>query len=161
MKTKYLLLTICLLISSMMYSQNNTYNNLFDKYENEDGVTVVSISKAMFQMMSGNVNTGHVDIKNIVPKIESMLLITSNKIDIKEKMSTDFKSFINKNKDYEELMRVKDGKSHITFNIKKNKDNISELIMLINDEEDFVAIQILGNFTLDDIQEIAKNKEIQ
>lgn len=157
MKAKYILLMICLLGSSLIHAQNSTFENLFDKYENEDDVTVVSISKAMFRMMPGNINTGNVDIKNIIPKIESMLIITSDKTKMKEKMHSEFKSLINKNKDYEELMRVKDGKSNITFNAKKKGDIISELVMLINDEEDFVAIQILGNFTLDDIQEIAKD----
>lgn len=161
MKTRYLLLIICLLGSSLIYAQNNTFNNLFDKYENEDNVTVISISKAMFRMIPGNINTGNVDIQNIVPKIESMLIITSDKASLKEKMHSDFKSLTNKNKDYEELIRIKDKKSNITFNAKKKGDMIHELVMLINDEKDFVAIQILGNFTLNDIQEIAKDKDIQ
>jgi vacuolar-type H+-ATPase subunit F/Vma7 len=161
MKAKYLLLIICLFSSSLIYAQNNTFNNLFDKYENEDDVTVISISKAMFKMIPGNINTGNVDIKNIVPKIESMLIITSEKAGIKEKMNSEFKSLINQNKNYEELMRVKSGKSNITFNAKKKGDIINELVMLINDEKDFVAIQISGNFTLDDIQKIAKDTETQ
>jgi len=158
MKIKYLLLIVCLLSNSIIYSQNYSFKNLFDKYENEDDVTIVSISKAMFKMIPGNISTGNVDIKNIVPKIESMLIITSKKSHIKEKMASEFNSLIYKNKDYEELMRIKDGKTIVTFNSKKQGDTIRELIMLINDEKDFVAIQILGNFTLDDIQQITKDK---
>ncbi len=160
MKAKYLLLIICIFSSSLIYAQNS-FNNLFDKYENEDDVTVISISKAMFKMIPGNINTGNIDIKNIVPKIESMLIITSEKAGIREKMSSEFKSLINQNKNYEELMRVKSGKSNIIFNAKKKGDIINELVMLINDEKDFVAIQISGNFTLDDIQKIAKDTETQ
>ena len=156
MKIKYLLLTICLLSCSITYAQNNTFKSLFDKYENEDDVTIVSISKAMFKMIPGNIKTGNVDIQNIVPKIESLLLITSDKSKMKEKMALEFKSTIDKNKDYEELMRVRDGKSNVIFNAKKKGDIIIELVILINDESDFVAIQILGNFTLEDIQNISK-----
>ncbi|MDR0575325.1 MAG: DUF4252 domain-containing protein [Tannerella sp.] len=161
MKAKYLLLIICFLSSSLIYAQNNAFNNLFDKYENEDDVTVISISKAMFKMIPDNINTGNVDIKNIVPKIESLLIITSEKAGIKEKLNSEFKSLIDKNKNYEELMRIKSGKSNITFNTKKKDNIINELVMLINDEKNFVAIQILGNFTLDDVQKIAKNTEVQ
>jgi vacuolar-type H+-ATPase subunit F/Vma7 len=160
MKTKSLLLIIYLLCGSIVYAQSSTINKLFDKYENEDDITVVSISKAMFKMIPDNV-TGDINIKNIVHKIESMRIITSDKTNLKEKMNSEFKSFINNDKDYEELMRVKDGKSNITFNAKKKGDILSELIMLINNEKDFVAIQISGNFTLDDIQDIAKDKKTQ
>ncbi|MDR0743445.1 MAG: DUF4252 domain-containing protein [Tannerella sp.] len=161
MKTKSLLLMICLLCNSIIYAQSSTINKLFDKYENEDDITVISISKAMFKMIPENINTGDVNIKNIIHKIESMRIITSNNANLKEKMSSEFKSSVNGNKDYEELMRVKDGKSNITFNARKKGDIINELIMLINGEDSFVAIQITGNFTLNDIQEIVKEKNTQ
>lgn len=161
MKTKSLLLMICLLCNSIIYAQSSTINKLFDKYENEDDITVISISKAMFKMIPENINTGDVNIKNIIHKIESMRIITSNNANLKEKMSSEFKSSVNGNKDYEELMRVKDGKSNITFNARKKGDIINELIMLINGEDNFVAIQITGNFTLNDIQEIVKEKNTQ
>ena len=157
MKLKYLLLIFCLLNSSVIFAQT-TFKSLFDKYEAEDDVTIVSISKSMFNMIPGNISKGNVDLQNILPKIESLLLITSSKSNMKEKMSLEFKTLIEKNKNYEELMRVKDGKSNVIFNVKKEGNIIKELIMLINDEGDFVAIQILGNFTLEEIKQIAKDK---
>jgi hypothetical protein len=157
MKLKYLLLIVCLLSNSLIFAQT-TFKTLFDKYENEDDVTIVSISKSMFNLIPGNISKANVDIQNILPKIESLLLITSDKNNVKEKMSLEFKSLIEKNKTYEELMRVRDGKSNILFYSKKEGNSIREFIMLINDEADFVAIQILGNFTLEEIQQIAKNK---
>ena len=159
MKIKYLLLAIGLLCSSLNYAQNNTFKSLFDKYENEDNVTIVSISKNMFNLIPGNIKTGNVDIKNVLPKIESLLIITSEKSSVKEKMNGEFKSLIEKNKNYEELMRVKSDKTNVTFNIRKTGDLINELIMLVNDGEDFVAIQLLGNFTIEDIQKIAKDTQ--
>ena len=157
MKIKYLIIIICMLSSSIIYAQS-TFKSLYDKYENEDDVTIVSISKSMFNMIPGNISKGNVDIHNILPKIESLLLITSEKSSVKEKMSSEFKSLIEKNKDYEELMRVRDGKTNVIFNAKKQGDTIKELIMLINEDSSFVAIQILGNFTLNDIQQITKEK---
>ena len=154
MKTKYLLIIICILSSSLIGAQNNTFSGLFEKYEDEDDVTVVNISKAMFKLIPGNISTGNVDIKNIIPKIESLLIITSDKKNIKDKMYSEFKTVAGKDKSFEELMRIKDGKSNVTFNAKKSGDIIKELVMLVNNDDDFVAIQILGNFTLEDIQKI-------
>jgi Tol biopolymer transport system component len=111
--------------------------------------------------MPGNINTGKVDIKGIVYKIESMQIITTENKAIKEKMHADFKALTDKDKSYEELMRIKDGKdTAITFKVKKEGNDIKELIMLIDDEHDFVAIQILGNFTIEDIQNITKDVNI-
>ena len=159
MKTKYLLLTVCLFAGSLLNAQNNTFKRLFEKYENEDNVTIVSISKAMFNLIPGNIKTGDVDIKSVLPKIESLLIITSDKTVIKEKMAVEFKSLVDKNKDYEELMRVKSDDTNVIFNIRKKGDLINELIMLVNDKEDFVAIQLLGNFTIEDIQKIAEDTQ--
>ena len=157
MKTKYLLLIMCILSINIAYAQNNTFKSLFEKYESEDDVTIISISKAMFNMMSGSsINTGNVDLKNIAPKIESLLIITSDKSAMKEKMALEFKSVIEKDKNYEQLMRIREGKSNVIFNAKKNGNIINELIMFVDDENEFVAIQILGNFTLDEIQQITK-----
>ena len=161
MKTKYLLLTICLFAGSMLFAQNNTFKSLFDKYENEDNVTIVSISKSLFNLIPDNIKTNNIDIKSITSKIESMLIITSEKSSMKEKMYDDFKSLVEKNKSYEELMRIRSDKTNVIFNVRKKGDLINELIMLVNDEEDFVAIQILGNFTIEDIQKVAKDSQAQ
>ena len=158
MKIKYLLLTICLLSCSITYAQNNTFSHLFEKYENEDDVTVVSISKAMFNMIPGNISTGNVDIKDILPKIESLLLISSNTNKMKDKMYSEFKNITEKDKNYEQLMRIKDNKTNVNFHVRKSGNMITELIMLVNEDDNFVAIQILGNFTFEDIQKIANDK---
>jgi hypothetical protein len=111
-------------------------------------------------MIPGNINTGGVNIKDIVPKIESMKIITTEKKTIKETMYSDFKKIINNEKSYEELMRIKDGKDAITFNVRKEGNDIRELIMLINEEDSFVVIQILGNFTIEDLEKITKDADV-
>ena len=155
MKIKHLLLIVCLLCSSFISAQKSGFNSLFDKYQNEDDITVISISKAMFNLFPGNINL-NIDIRNIVPKIEYLRVITTANRNLNKQMALEFKSLIDKDKTYEELMRIKEGGSNITFNIKKNGDIINELIMLINENDEFVAIQILGNFTIEDIQKISK-----
>jgi hypothetical protein len=160
MKEKIFLLTICLLCSFTMIAQDKEMTNFFDKYENEDDVTIVNISKEMFKMMPiSSINTGKADITSILAKIESMRIITSQNKVLKEKMATETKALVAKNRKYEELMRIKDGKSTVTFNAIKNKSVINELLMLVNDEDNFVAIQILGSFTIEDIQKITKNNK--
>lgn len=152
---------ICLLCGSAVCAQNSTIDKLFDKYENEDDITFISISKAMFNMIPENINTGNISLKNIIHKIESMRIITSEKANLKEKMSKEFKAAVNGDKSFEELMRVRDGKSNVILKVRKKGNMINELIMLVNGDHDFVVIQISGNFTLEDIQEISKKINTQ
>ena len=135
MKTKNILLILFLCCTSICFAQNK----LFDKYSEMDNVTSVYISKAML---------------NLKGKIEGLQVLTTENNSIKEKMRDDFKKLISK--DHQELMRVKDGKTRATFYVKQKGDLISEMIMLADTDNSFNVIQLLGNFTLQDIQEITK-----
>lgn len=154
MKKNSFLLILLLFSGSLLCAQNNSFIKFFEKYENEDDVTVVSISKAMFNLIPNNIQTGDINIRNISSKIESMLLLSTEKSTLAERMKTDFSSVVNQDKSYEELMRIRDGKTNIMFHALKKGEIINELVMLINDEGKFVAIRITGNFTMDDIQKV-------
>lgn len=153
MKLKQLLFTILIFCASTTFAQNK----FFDKFADMDGVTSVYISKTMLQMMP-NMKTGGMDIGPIAGKLESILILTSEKASISKMMKNEAPHFA-ANKSYEELMRVKDEGTHATFYIKKKNNNkISELIMLVDEQPEFVYIQITGDMTLQDIQNITKGK---
>ncbi len=68
-------------------------------------------------------------------------------------MRGEFKALIGK--DHEELMRVKDGKTKANFYVKQQGELIQELIMIADmDDGGFSVMQLLGRFTLQDVQEI-------
>ncbi len=155
-------LIIALLFSVMVVSaQKTAISKLFDKYENEDNITVINISKTMLDMMPSNMKTNNINIGEMMGKIDYLRIITSEDKKMKSKMYPEFKKLIDKNKNYEEIMSIKEKDSKITFNVQKKGDNINDFVMLINSEDDFVAIQILGNLTLDDIKKITEGANIQ
>jgi len=151
MKTKYILLVLSLFCTSIGFAQNK----LFDKYADMDNVTSIYISKAMFQMMPQIDNVG-VNLMNLKGKIESLQLITSNNKDRMAQMKKDFSQLVTSQ--LQELMRIKDDKSHIHFYSNTQGDQIKELLMIVDDEDDYMVIQLIGNFTLKDIQEITDKK---
>ncbi|MDD4514725.1 DUF4252 domain-containing protein [Massilibacteroides sp.] len=147
MKTKYILI----LISCFCFSISFAQNKLFDKFAEMDNVQSVYISKAMFQMMP-NIQTGGLNLMNLKGKIESLQILNTDSKDKAEQMRKEFSGLINKQ--HEELMRVRDGKTKATFYAKQKGDLINELIMLADTEKGFSVIQLLGNFTLQDVQDI-------
>jgi len=145
---KYIVIVLCVFCVQLSFAQNK----LFDKYADMDNVTSVYISKAMFQMMPKVADVG-LNMANLAGKMEGLQLVTTEKKDMIPQMRKEFTQLVNK--EQQELMRVKDGNTRVTFYANMKNDLITELLMLADADSSFTVIQLLGNFTLKDIQEIS------
>lgn len=118
MKTSYLYtLLLSLFFVATVAAQTNN-DALFEKYAEKDGVTSVYISKKMFQLMP-SMETAGLNLINMKGKIESLQILTCENESLQEQMRKDFSGLIKK--EHEELMRVRDGESKITFYIKQRE----------------------------------------
>lgn len=149
MKTKYTLILLSLFCVGVTFAQNK----LFDKFAEMEQVQSVYISKAMFQMMP-NIQTAGLNLVNLKGKIESLQILNTENADQAALMQKEFSTLINKR--HEELMRVRSGKTNATFYILQKGNLVNEMVMLAHTENGFSVIQLLGNFTLQDIQDIAE-----
>ena len=149
MKSKNTFLILFLCCTSLCFAQDKP----FEKYADMDNVTSVFISKKMFDMIP-NVESGGLNLMNLKGKINNLQIVTSDKQEVRDQMRKEFSSLISKS--HEELMRVKDNDTRASFYIVQNGDLINEMIMLADTDNSFNVIQLLGNFTLQDIQEITK-----
>lgn len=148
MRLKYLYTLLLLCCVNICFAQNK----LFDKYADMDDVTSVYISKKMFQMMPV-VETAGLSLTNLKGKIESLQILNTERADLRERMRSEFNALIGK--EHEELMRVKDGKTKANFYVKQQGELIQELVMIADmDDGGFCVMQLLGHFTLQDVQEI-------
>lgn len=153
MKTRNSLLVLFLLCSTLCFAQDK----LFEKYADKDNVTSVYISKSMFQMMPDNMRAGGLDLGNLKGKIHNLQILTSENKEVKEQMKADFDAVVGK--DHELLMKVKSDDTRASFFVKQKGEKISELIMLTDDEEDYVVMRLTGDFTIQDIRQIADEVE--
>ena len=134
MRLKYLYTILLLCCVNICFAQNK----LFDKYADMDDVTSVYISKKMFQMMPV-METAGLNLANLKGKIESLQILTTQKADLRERMRGE----------------LKDGKTKANFYVKQQGELIQELIMIADmDDGGFSVMQLLGRFTLQDVQEI-------
>lgn len=153
MKAKYFLIAcIYLLFSQAGMAQTNT--KLFDKYAEMDSVSSVYISKAMFQMMP-NIESGGLNLMNMKGKVESLQILNTSRMALMPDMRKDFNKLIKAS--HAELMRVKDGKTKATFYANMDGEKVKDLLMLADTDSTFTVIQLVGNFTLQDIQEITQS----
>ena len=154
MKLKIFFISICALFCQLSMAQSD----LFKSYADKEGVTSVYISKTMMQMAPDAISNADLYLNNMKGKIEGIQIVSSDNAALKNEMDASFRKLIGNQ--HEELMRIKDKSGElITFHIKKEGNLITELIMLVNGGDEFSAIQILGKFTMQDIQEITSRKE--
>lgn len=153
MRIKNLFIILFLCYTSICFSQNR----LFEKFAELDDVTSVVISKKMFEMMP-NVETGHLNLKNIKNKIHELVILTTENSSEKERMKKELNQLMGTT--YEKLMQIKEQGSHVSFYVLEKREWIHELIMLVDEETEFVAIQLKGQFTLKDIQQITEDIQL-
>jgi hypothetical protein len=134
---------------------------LFEKFSKMEGVTSVYISKTMLQMMPDMEIQPGMDLQGFAGRLTGILILTSENESITKQMREATAGF-HDNEAYEILMKVKDEESMVNFYIRKKSDQrIAELLMLVDDEDEFVIIQMLGDLTMEDIQKLTKGMDIK
>lgn len=57
---------------------------------------------------------------------------------------------------YKDLLFVKDGKNDVRITAHIKKDKIKEILIIVNDSSNFVAIQLKGNYRINDLAGLVK-----
>ena len=148
---KIVLLFIVTLCSVYSFGQESR----LEKFADMDGVKSVYISKAMLSLMPGLEVQG-VDIGSTATKLDNIQILSTEKSDIREKMSKEVKTLVNKGK-VEELMRVKEDDENVFIYMKDLGEKKSEFILFNDDKDELTVIIITGTLTLNDIQKIVND----
>lgn len=117
-----------------------------------DGVKSVYISKAMLSLMP-SLDVDGVDIGKTATKLDNIQILSTEKTDIREKMSKEVKALASKGK-VEELMRVKEDGENVHIYMKDLGNKKNEFILFNDDKDELTIIIITGSLTLTDIQNI-------
>lgn len=127
-------------------------SELFDRYADTDGVTTVYISKSLLKMMP-DIKTDGVDIKDISGKLESIRILTTEKKTIVGKLKNDISKSL-RPKEYEELLKVNEGKEKTMIYMKSGKNGLNEYLIISHESDEFNIIQIIGTISPNDIQKV-------
>ncbi|MBP3553399.1 MAG: DUF4252 domain-containing protein [Bacteroidaceae bacterium] len=157
MKHSIILIAIALFLSLPTAIQAKTFD--FDKMAEMEGVTSVHISKAMFRLLSGmSIKADGIDLQSVMPKLESLQIITCEKPEIIPLLKKEAEVFSTK-EGYEELMRVKEDDSHTIILQKQHEDKPNEYVLVnIEGNEEFNLILMKGTLTLEELQQMMGEK---
>ena len=127
------LFLITLLISIVASGQT-----IFERYADNDEVTLVSISPKMFKMlgqMSISVDDPEAqEYLDMVTSINNFKVLVSSNQDISSEMLKWVNQQVSKN-DLDQLMSVKDPEANVTFYVKdgKKEDHVEQLLMYVTE----------------------------
>ena len=160
---KLIIATFLFLLPTLFFAQS-----AFDKFDGQDDVTAVIVSKKMFQLI-GNVKIDAKDKEsqqyyNLVKKLENLKVFTTSSVRATAEMKAAAERQI-KTAGLEELMRVNDGGKNIKIMVKSGskESQIKELLMFIEGSgkgNETVLMSLTGDFDLDEISVLTDKMKI-
>lgn len=159
---KKIFLSIALLsLSLLIHAQNNAVEEMFNKYSEKPGFTLVSISSKMFSMFASD-EQDKKDTDDIISKLKSIRILSVE--DSLLNKNINFYTELTKKLDlsaYEELLVVKTGPDITKFLIKESGKIISELLVVKGGPAGNSLISIKGDLNLKNISDLSKDIDIQ
>lgn len=125
---------------------------LFQKYQDNQAVNIVMISKAMFRMMP-NIDVGNHNIRKIASKIDNLQVLTCERQALIAKISKDALATYAR-QPWEEVMRYKEGTGTTIIYMHAMGKGKYEYALYTTERGELQIISITGNITLQDIKSI-------
>jgi hypothetical protein len=145
----------------IIQAQTNPIDEMFNKYSEKDGFTVVTISSKMFSMFA-NLDSENKDADNILHRLKSIRILSVEDTLLNKNLN--FYTELGKKLDlsvYEELMVVKEGHDITKFLIRHNGNQISELLVITGGPGGNSLISIKGDLNLKNISDISKSMDMK
>ena len=158
---KFFLSFTALCLTMMLQAQSNPVDEMFNKYSEKQGFTVVSISSKMFSLFA-NKDPENKDADNVINKLKSIKILSVEDSLLNKNLN--FYSELSKKLDlsvYEELMVIKEGPDITKFLIKQNGNIISELLVVKGGPGGNSLISIKGELNLKNISDMSKSLDMQ
>lgn len=143
--------------------------SIFDKFEDNQDVSFVSISPKMFQMLGKmSVNTNDPEAEQffeIIKSVKSFKVITTDNQSISKELQ-EYAALTTKKNGMQELMKVRDGNTNVKFYVLESKksDRIQELLMCVTELDEKISIdnrsfetillQLIGDIELEQISKL-------
>ena len=158
---KSFLFVAALFLMLLTRAQTSSVDEIFNKYSEKEGFTVVTISSRMFSMFA-NQDVENKEADNIMRQLKSIKILSVGDSLLNKNLNF-YNELNNKHflEAYEELLVVKEGPDITKFLIKESGDLISELLVITGGPGGNSIISIKGDINLKNLSDLSKNIGIQ
>ena len=140
-------------------AQNKVVDQLFRKYSDMDSVTSVVITKNMFQLFANVDDAGGDDFLKTVKNLDFIKILSVSDPAVR---TIFYKEIIKAvpEKDYKELMTIRETGSEVKFLTLEKDGVIRELIMVSSGKDESSLIWMAGIIDMKTVSKIAKGMQI-
>lgn len=154
---------IAALMTGMVVSgfAQDAIGKFFSKYSNDESFTQVTISSKMFSLFTNMDATSAEDkeVLSAISKLKGLRIL--RKEDERNARGLYKEAFgLIPMKEYEELMTVRDKDNDMKFLIKESGGKISELLMIMGGNKEFLIMSLFGEIDLKQVSRIGKKMNV-
>jgi hypothetical protein len=157
---KSVIIVMITMMASATFAQD-AISKFFSKYQNDESFNQVNISSKMFGLITNmEIETPEdKDIAEAISKLKGLKIL--QKEDARNARELYKEAFSLIPKDYEELMTVRDKDKDIKFMIKEAGGKISELLMVMGGNSEFMVLSLFGEIDLKQVSRIGKKMDVK
>ncbi len=168
---KKIILVIAIVLVPFLSSAQTS---VFDKYDGNEEVTTVVVSKKMFTLMAkfGGASEEAKEYADMVGGLDGLKVFTTENSAIAADMQKTVEAYLKSSK-LEELMRINDKEANVRIYIRegKDEDHVKELLMFVNGigkhfegqggrSAEAVIVSLTGDIDLNKIAELTEQLNI-
>lgn len=167
MKNTILKITIVLLAltPAFTFAQKSATDQLFTKYTDQEDFTSIELTKGLFELFS-EIEADDEDFDEFQKAVEGLesLKILAYSVEegsykVKEKFYDDIMATIPFG-DFKELMVIKDPDANVNFYAKHENQMISEMIMIVDGDDEAVLLSMTGNIDLNSVAKLGSGMNL-
>ncbi len=153
---------VMLVLSVAAQAQGDAISKFFNKYQDDDSFTQVTVSSKMFSLFTNMdvKNPEDQEVLNAISKLKGLRILAKQEARNSRELYKEALSLVPM-KEYEELMSVRDKDKDMKFFIKEGKPGvINELVMVAGGNEEFMMLSLFGEIDLKQISNIGSKMNI-
>jgi CII-binding regulator of phage lambda lysogenization HflD len=157
---KIMAIVVLTMVISGAYAQD-AITRFFTKYQNDESFSQVNISSRMFGLFTQMESDDPEDkeVLDAISKLKGLKILA--KEDARNARELYKEAFAVIPKDYEELMTVRDKDKDMKFMIKESGGKISELLMVMGGDDQFMVMSLFGEIDLKQVSRIGKKMDVK
>jgi hypothetical protein len=154
---KKLVLGMVMMVAVAAQAQNDAIAKFFNKYQSDESFSQVNVSGKMFSMMA-NLDGDTPENKALIAaisKIKGLKILSKSEARNSRELYKEAMAMV-PTSDFEELMTIRDKDKDMKFFTKESGGRISELVMIMGGNEEFLVMTLFGEIDLKEMSKIGK-----
>lgn len=147
-----MLACVMLFLSSSLSAQSQAILHFYQQFKGYDNATRLSLKGVVLRIASGF--TDDKDARRLLRKVSHLrLLVIEEDNPVSAEDYTQLLRGIESDS-FEQLLQVREGNQRIEFYLRENGDTITDVLMLLRDEGEFILLNLEGKLKFSDLNDL-------